>query len=293
MKYVRERDEIGEPDLQQYHKKAERMDKRDRVILKNEEERSVFEEVFDRRTLMVLYDLSNAGAFSYLNGVISSGKEARVYWGVKDDGTDLAVKIYLVSSSDYKKRLQYIEGDPRFNKIRKDSRGIAELWARKEFINLKQAFEAGAPVPQPFNFQSNVVVMQFIGIGGIPAPRLIDSKATKSDYSTIVKAMKTVYRKAELVHSDLSEYNVMKLEGKVILFDFGSAVSIAHPSADEFLRRDIANINRFFQKRGISVTEDEKLLRKITGAKSEKSSEEKQLTNSDERILKDEAVNAI
>ena len=53
MKYLRERDESGEESTQKYHKLAERIDKRDRVILKNEEEREVFEEVFDRRTLMV------------------------------------------------------------------------------------------------------------------------------------------------------------------------------------------------------------------------------------------------
>jgi RIO kinase 1 len=270
---MRERDEAGEADLQKFHREAERVDKRDRVILKNEEERSVFEEVFDRKTLMILYDLSNNEAFAYLNGVISSGKEARVYWGVRSDGTDVAVKIYLVSSSDYKKRMQYVEGDPRFNKIRRDSRGIAELWARKEFINLKQAFKAGAPVPQPFNFQGNVVVMQFIGTDGIPAPRLIDAKATKADYKAVVRAMQLIYQKAELVHSDLSEYNIMKLEGKIILFDFGSAVSTRHPSAGEFLKRDITNVNNFFEKHGVRVDNKEKLLVKIQG--SSKSKEEK------------------
>ncbi|MFI5419514.1 MAG: serine protein kinase RIO, partial [Nitrososphaerales archaeon] len=250
MKYVRERDEAGEPDLQKFHKAAERVDKRDRVILKNEEEREVFEEVFDRKTLMILYDLSNKNSFAYLNGVISSGKEARVYWGVTKDNTDVAVKIYLVSSSDYKKRLQYVEGDPRFSKIRKDSRGVAELWARKEFINLKQAFDVGAPVPEPYDFKGNVVVMQFIGTGGIPAPRLIDARATKTDYTTIVNTMKLIYQEAELVHSDLSEYNIMKLDKKPVMFDFGSAVSSRHPSAEEFLKRDIFNINHFFQKKG-------------------------------------------
>ena len=262
---MRERDEAGEPDLQKFHKDAERVDKRDRVILKNEEERSVFEEVFDRKTLMILYDLSNQNAFAYLNGVISSGKEARVYWGVTKDNTDVAVKIYLVSSSDYKRRLQYVEGDPRFSKIRKDSRGVAELWARKEFINLKQAIEVGAPVPQPYDFKGNVVVMQFIGTEGIPAPRLIDAKATKADYTAIISSMKLIYQKAELVHSDLSEYNIMKLDRKVILFDFGSAVSSRHPSSEEFLKRDIFNINHFFEKRGVATVEEEKLLKKIEG----------------------------
>ena len=269
MKYVRERDESGEESLQKFHREAERVDKRDRVILKNEEERSVFEEVFDRRTLMVLYDLANADAFSYLNGVISSGKEARVYWGVKADGTDVAVKIYLVASSDYKKRLIYVEGDPRFKKIRRDSRGVAELWARKEYINLKQAFDAGVSAPKPYIFKGNVVVMEFIGKNGVPAPRLIDSTATKTDYQTILKSMRLIYQKAELVHSDLSEYNIMKLEKRLFFFDFGSAVSIAHPLADEFLKRDISNINRFFERRGVRINEDEeRLYQRVHGRRS-------------------------
>ena len=265
MKHLREREEREEESLQKYHRLAEKVDRRDRVILKNEEERAVFEEVFDRRTLMILYDLANKEAFSYLNGVISSGKEARVYWGVKSDGTDVAVKIYLVASSDYKRRLQYIVGDPRFNKIRKDSRGLAELWARKEFINLRQCSDAGVSVPKPFAFQGNVVVMEFIGVGGVPAPLLMNSEIEKRDYTRVVKSLELIYKKAELVHSDLSEYNVMKYDDKLAIIDFGSAVSNKHPSAEEYLKRDVTNVNRFFQKKGIPVIESEKLLARIRG----------------------------
>lgn len=265
MKYLRERDDEGEENSQKYHKLAERIDKRDRVILKNEEEREVFEEVFDRQTLMILYDLANNDAFSYLNGVISSGKEARVYWGVNSSGKDLAVKIYLVSSSDYKKRLQYIVGDPRFSKIRKDSRGIAEVWARKEFINLKQCVAADVSVPKPIAYKGNVVVMEFIGVEGIPAPKLLDSDIQKRDYTRILKAMELIYKKAELVHSDLSEYNVLKYNDELEIIDFGSAVSKKHPLAEEFLRRDVTNINRFFEKKGFATIENEKILVKIRG----------------------------
>ncbi|MGI0090772.1 MAG: RIO1 family regulatory kinase/ATPase, partial [Nitrososphaerales archaeon] len=151
--------------------------------------------------------------------------------------------------------------------IRRDSRGIAEIWARKEFINLKQCIDAGVHVPHPLNYQGNVVVMEFIGVKGIPAPRLIDVKATKADYTIIIKAMAMIYKKAELVHSDLSEYNVMKYDNKIVLFDFGSAVSTRHPSAEEFLKRDVSNINRFFQKRGASIIDNEKLLVRIRGKK--------------------------
>lgn len=263
VKHLRERDETDEVSLQKYHHLAEKVDKRDRVILKNEEEREVFEEVFDRQTLMVLYDLANKDAFSYLNGVISSGKEARVYWGVTSAGNDVAVKIYLVASSDYKRRLQYLIGDPRFRKIRRDSRGIAEIWARKEFINLKQCADVGVDVPKPIVYLGNVVVMDFIGVGGVPAPKLLDSEVKKSDYVRILTQMELIYRKAELVHSDLSEYNVLKYDDKLEIIDFGSGVSRKHPSAEEFLKRDIANINRFFERRGIQTTRMEKILERL------------------------------
>ncbi len=264
MKYLREREEEDRAGkFVKYHKRAEQIDKRSRVLFKNEEERSVFEEVFDRQTLMTVYRLVNEGAFNYLNGVISAGKESRVYWGVTSDGMDVAVKIYLAASSEFKRRLPYVMGDPRFKKIKRGSRNIAELWARKEFTNLKQCYEAGVRVPKPLSSSGNVVVMEFIGREGLPASKLVDVEASKADYLAIVRALNQIHSKAELVHADLSEYNIMKLDQTLVIFDFGSAVSVEHPLADEFLRRDIANLNRFFQKRGISTFSDEEAFKRV------------------------------
>ena len=212
---------------------------------------------------MTLYSLANKEAFSYLNGVISSGKEARVYWGVTKEKTDVAVKIYLTSSSDFKKRSQYVLGDPRFNRYSKDSRSIAELWARKEFTNLQQAYNNGIRVPQPITFLGNVLVMEFIGEGGVPAPILSDVEVRRSDYLQIVNTVKLLYKKAMLVHADLSEYNVFKLYSEIITFDFGSAVSIEHPLAKEFLKRDVQNINRFFEKKDLSTINEDNIIRQL------------------------------
>ena len=44
-----------------------------------------------------------------------------------------------------------------------------------------------------------------------------------------------------------------KIDEKLIIFDFGSAVDIRHPIAKEFLERDIKNITKFFVKRGLTV----------------------------------------
>jgi RIO kinase 1 len=68
-----------------------------------------------------------------------------------------------------------------------------------------------------------------------------------------------------LVHADLSEYNIFKTDRGIMLFDFGSAIDIQHPNSKQFLVRDVTNINRFFEKRGIDVLNIAQVVEKIRG----------------------------
>lgn len=76
-----------------------------------------------------------------------------------------------------------------------------------------------------------------------------------------------LYRKAKLVHADLSEYNILLLEEPVII-DLSQAVLLDHPKALQYLRRDVRNIARFFNKFGVKVLEDE-LFEEIVGERNE------------------------
>ena len=92
---------------------------------KRSEDFQVIEEVFDRSTLMVIYDFMNKGVIDEIHGVVNAGKEARIYWGIDQKGIELAIKIYLTSSAEFKKgMIPYIEGDPRFTHIRRDTRSL-------------------------------------------------------------------------------------------------------------------------------------------------------------------------
>ncbi|MCJ7721967.1 serine protein kinase RIO, partial [Candidatus Bathyarchaeota archaeon] len=131
---------------------------------KRSEDYQVIEEVFDRSTLMTIYSFMNKGAIDEIHGVVSAGKEARVYWGKDTQGNELAIKIYLTSSAEFKKgMIPYIEGDPRFSHVRRDTRSLIYTWAQKEFKNLQRAKEAGVNVPEPLAIQKNVLIMKFIG----------------------------------------------------------------------------------------------------------------------------------
>ena len=239
-------------------------EKEDRFLTKRSEDFQVMEEVFDKPTLMVLYSLMNSGVFAHLNGVVSSGKESRVYRGVNKEGKDIAVKIYLMVSADFKKRVIYITGDPRFRNAKGWSHRLVEIWAQKEFRNLSTAFANGVRVPKPITVRRNVLAMEFIGEKGIHSPLLGESTVTKSDYRRIIAMIKKLYSKARLVHADLSEFNIFKGR-ELVLFDMGSSVDVRHPLSRQFLTRDLANVNHFFSKNKIQTVPLDDLVREIVG----------------------------
>jgi RIO kinase 1 len=235
---------------------------------KRSEEYDALEEVFDRSTLMTIYDLMNEGWIGEIYGAVKAGKESKLYWGRHPDGTELAIKIYLTVAAEFKKgMLAYIAGDPRFEHVKRTPRSLIYTWARKEYRNLSEAYRAKVRVPKPFTVKNNVLLMEFIGEKGITAPLLREIELSNPEkiYKRLLMYIKRLYVKAKLVHGDLSEYNVMIWKGKPVIFDISQAVPLEHPNATQFLFRDIENINRYFRKLGVKVQPSEEVFRRITG----------------------------
>ncbi|MEM2081794.1 MAG: serine protein kinase RIO [Candidatus Bathyarchaeia archaeon] len=250
-------------------RKEKLVEKRDRMLEHDfSSERATLEEVFDQATLMVIYDFLNSGLLYEMHGVINAGKEARVYWGKNKDGKDVAVKIYLTTSAEFRKgMLKYIEGDYRFKGVKRDTRSLIFAWAQKEFKNLEQAYQAKVRVPKPIAVKDNVLLMEFIGKNGVNAPSLKEQPPSNPEkvYTLLLTYLKRLYGKAELVHGDLSEYNIMMWKGKPVLFDMAQAVPTSHPMAQFFLNRDLANINRFFSRLGVSVLPINEVYNQVVG----------------------------
>jgi len=246
-----------------------RVEKRDRMLDHNfTAERATLEEVFDQATRMVVYRFMTEGILDEVNGVVSAGKEARVYWGKNKEGKDLAVKIYLTSSAEFKKGMfKYIEGDYRFKGVKHDTRSLIFAWAQKEYRNLEQAFRAKVNVPKPVAVKNNVLVMEFIGKDGVSAPSLKERLPVNPEkaYKRVLTYMTRLYRKADLVHGDLSEYNIMLWKSKPVLFDMSQSVPSSHPLAQSLLERDLVNVNKFFSRLGVKVLAADVAYRKVVG----------------------------
>ncbi len=238
---------------------------------KRSEEYEVLEEVFDRSTLMNIYHFLNEGTIDEIHGAVGAGKESKLYWGKDRDGNDIAIKIFLMVSAEFKRgMIPYIEGDRRFAKVKKDTRSLVFAWTQKEFTNLRQAYGASVRVPRPIAIRQNVLIMEFIGKDGVSAPLLKEAELKKPQrvYELLLSSVKKLYRKAKLVHGDLSEYNVMIWQGKPIIFDVSQAVPLDHPIADQLLRRDLNNINYYFKRLGVEVYSTGETYRRVTGVET-------------------------
>jgi len=243
--------------MRKLEQELSKIDKRDRMLEKDRTSNlAVLEEVFDRSTLRVLYRLLNKGIIDTIFGVINSGKESRIYRGLDAEGENIAIKIYLTSSKEFRRgMIIYIEGDPRFSHTKRDTRSLIFTWAQKEFKNLQRASNHGIRVPKPIYIEKNVLVMEFIGEEDVAAPTLkeVPPRKPQQMYNLLLKYVKLLYQKAKLVHGDLSEYNIMHLNDEPVIFDLSQTVSIEHPRAQEFLNRDLKNLNRYFNRLGVSI----------------------------------------
>jgi RIO kinase 1 len=184
-----------------------------------------------------------------------------VYLAYGTNQKEIAVKIYKIESNTSKWMRNYIIGDPRFKKSPNNISKVTYLWASKEYKNLKRAFKAGLNVPEPLKVKNNILLMEYIGFGPIPAPKLKDIKKPENLsllLTQIQKFVKLLYQKAKLVHGDLSEFNILYHNKKPHIIDMSQAVSIQHPQAEIYLVRDIKNIFNYFEKFSVELPDPKK-----------------------------------
>ncbi|HLE97816.1 MAG TPA: serine protein kinase RIO [Candidatus Thermoplasmatota archaeon] len=224
---------------------------------KDASDRKTVDEVFDRQTLLTLYKLISSGLFETLDYPVSTGKEANVFHASTKEGGSLAVKIFRTNTATFRSFMTYISGDPRFASVRPNRRDIVHAWCQKEYKNLQRMREHAIRVPNPVAYLHNVLVMEFIGTAGTPAPRLRDKAPSdpKAAYGTLLAIMRKTWTEAGLVHGDFSEFNVLNLDDEMVVIDVAQAVLKRHPMARELLERDVRNFSRHFRKYGIQTDE--------------------------------------
>lgn len=218
--------------------------------------------------LELLDQLAGQGLIEDVLGVVKSGKEATVYCcTLRATGALVAAKVYRGADvRRFANDASYLEGrlrrKTRFSraietKTRKGREFAFGAWVHDEYETLGVLHRAGADVPEPVALQDNVIVMEYIGDEGEPAPPLgalrLDEPEARDAFSAILRNIELALA-CDRVHGDLSPFNVLYWDGRVRLIDFPQAVDARFNSnARTLLERDVGNICAYFSRDGVEA----------------------------------------
>jgi RIO kinase 1 len=204
--------------------------------------------------------LLSDGIIDEVLGLLQSGKEAEVY-RVTYRGQIVAAKVYKDRQQrSFKHNAAYKEGrkvrnsrtQRAMDKGSRFGRDEAEdAWKSSEASTLHLLHGHGVRVPTPVMFYEGVLLMQLVtDPDGDVAPRLIDAPIPREQAGAMYRDLRSQIIGVlccDLIHGDLSPYNVLLGAAGPTIIDFPQTISAAHNTQSEmFFRRDLDNILSFF-----------------------------------------------
>ena len=207
-----------------------------------------------------LQQLIEEGVIEEVFNQLKTGKEAEV-WLVSHKGEPVAAKIYKAREfRSFKNDAGYKEGrvvrnsrtQRAMDKGSKFGRASAEeAWKSAESDTMFILHAAGVRVPKPVLFYDGVLLMEVIGDAeGRVAPRLVEAHLTREQAEPMYVLLRQEVIKIlslDLIHGDLSEFNILLSATGPVIIDFPQVVTAAKNSQSEkYFRRDLGNLLRFF-----------------------------------------------
>ncbi|MEM1508750.1 MAG: RIO1 family regulatory kinase/ATPase [Thermofilaceae archaeon] len=194
---------------------------------------------------------------------LGRGKESDVYPGKTMGNKFVAVKFHRIGRTSFRqtrKVRSYIGKRHHISWLYQ-----SRLAAKSEYRALQILHPFGVSVPKPIDWNRHVVIYEYLeGVELFRTPKLIDVELFKD---LLLKEILKAYEKG-IIHCDLSEYNVMVVGEKPVLFDWPQWVSSSHPMAMHYLKRDIYNILTFFKRKyDLSCDWDEAINKLLSGGR--------------------------
>jgi RIO kinase 1 len=131
------------------------------------------------------------------------------------------------------------------------------LWPMQEWAMLRRAWEAGVSVPYPVEQTDHGLMMEFVGDDAQAAPKLAQARLSPaqlaSAWEQLVENLRALTA-AGLVHADLSAYNLLWWQERLVVIDLPQAVEFTtNTDAYDLLHRDVANVAEWFNRHGSPV----------------------------------------
>jgi len=143
------------------------------------------------------------------------------------------------------------------NRTRFGQQAIQARWIDHEWTTLTRLYEAGVTVPPPVEQVADGYRMAFVGDGDRAAPRLTEIDLDRETARRVWREVQLEIRRmleADVVHGDLSAFNVLWWRERAVLIDFSQAVdAVTHPAARELLVRDVERAASYFVRMGVAI----------------------------------------
>jgi len=217
---------------------------------------------------------------------VKGGKEANVYCcqGHPDSGHELiAAKVYrpaqfraMKNDGLYRIGREEVDGEGKAIRDNRAQRAMAKRtkigqafrsmsWIHHEYGALKQLYDAGCDVPEPYAINERAIMMRYIGDEIRAAPtlhevRLECDEATEM-FNRIADNLEVMLSYGR-IHGDLSAYNILYDQGEPVIIDLPQTVDpLKHPDAYALLQRDVNRVCTYFTKQGVDCDAAELMAR--------------------------------
>ena len=200
---------------------------------------------------------------------IKSGKEASVHLCRADPATTgerlVALKVYHPPDRrEFRDEALYRDGEwikerrirVAVEKKTNFGREVAgAIWVDREWESLRTLHEAGADVPRAIMRTDRAILMSYVGDEDDAAPQLRSYRPEPDEAEDLHRQ---VLRNVELllyrnvIHGDLSAFNILVWEGRVTIIDLPQAVDPRkNKHARGLLERDLARVCEHFERFGV------------------------------------------
>ena len=128
-------------------------------------------------------------------------------------------------------------------------------WLEHEYQSLSILHAAGADVPRPLASDSNAILMSYYGDEVMGAPTLndvdLDPTEARELYERVVHNIELMLANGK-IHGDLSAFNILYWDGKIVLIDFPQTIQPdENRSAYNIFERDVVRVGEYFQRQGV------------------------------------------
>jgi len=196
--------------------------------------------------LLALHTLVEKNIISQLGPIIGKGKESDVYSCMDDEENIYALKIYRMGRTSFKNIKKYrdlIGERAHFSWLY-----VNRLAAKKEYEALKKIYGLDLNTPKPIGYNRHAVVMEYLRGKELFYYKNIDDPLYI--FNKIINQARIIYQKANMIHGDLGEFNIVIDEfGNILIIDWMQWIPSDHPNARIILKRDIENVCNYFKKK--------------------------------------------